>query len=55
MKGIKKLEKYNQVEEILRKKYQREDETDIRGTNIGAIDKMIEMVHLHEKSEDERI
>ena len=55
MKGIKKLEKYNQVEEILRKKYQREDETDIRGTNIEAIDKMIEMVHLHEKSEDERI
>lgn len=39
----------------IRKRYQREDESDPRGTNVGAMDKFIEMLYLHEKSNDPRI
>lgn len=39
-------------EEKIREKYQREDENDLRGTNIEAMDRFIEMLMLHEKSED---
>lgn len=42
-------------EEKIRKRYQREDESDARGTNVGAMNKFIEMLHLHEKNEDPRI
>lgn len=42
-------------EEEIRKKYQREDENDLRGSNVEAINRFIEMLHLHEKSEDSRI
>lgn len=43
------------TEEEIRKRYQREDESDSRGTNIEAMDRFIEMLKLHEKSEDSRI
>ena len=39
----------------IRKKYQRDDENDLRGTNVGAIDRFIEMLYLHEESKDTRI
>ena len=39
-------------EEEIRKKYQRDNENDLRGINIGAMDRFIEMLHIHEKSED---
>ncbi|MCI8384315.1 MAG: hypothetical protein HFJ33_05595 [Clostridia bacterium] len=39
-------------EEEIRKRYQREDESDLRGTNVGAMDRFIAMLQLHEKSED---
>ena len=42
-------------EEKIRKRYQRDDENDLRGTNVGAIDRFIEMLHLHEESNDIRI
>lgn len=42
-------------EEKIREKYQREDESDLRGTNVEAMDKFIEMLRIHEKSEDLRI
>lgn len=42
-------------EEEIRRKYQREDENDLRGTNVKAMDRFIEMLYLHEKSEDSRI
>lgn len=42
-------------EEKIRKKYQREDEKDLRGTNIKAMNKFIEMLSVHEKSDDSRI
>lgn len=42
-------------EEEIRKKYQREDESDLRGTNVGAMNRFIEMIHQHERSEDPRI
>jgi len=42
-------------EEEIRKKYQRADDTDLRGTNIEAMDRFIEMLYLHEKSEDPRV
>lgn len=42
-------------EEEIRKKYQREDDTDLRGVNIGAVDKFIEMLHLQEENKDLRI
>ncbi len=42
-------------EEEIRKRYQREDENDPRGTNIVAMDKFIQMLSLHEESKDFRI
>lgn len=39
----------------IRRKYQREDENDLRGTNVKAMDKFIEMLSLHEESTDSRI
>lgn len=36
-------------EEEIRKRYQREDENNSRGTNVGAMDRFIEMLNLHEK------
>lgn len=42
-------------EEEIRKKYQREDENDLRGTNVGAMNRFIDMLHLHENVEDSRI
>lgn len=39
-------------EEKIRERYQREDENDLRGTNIGAMDRFIEMLMLHEESEN---
>lgn len=42
-------------DEEIRKRYQREDENDLRGTNVGAMNKFIEMLHLHEECEDSRI
>ena len=43
------------TEEEIRKKYQREDESDLRGTNVEAMDRFIDMLKLHESSEDPRI
>ena len=42
-------------EEIIRKKYQREDENDPRGVNTEAMDRFIQMLRQHQKSEDPRI
>lgn len=42
-------------ESKIREKYQREDENDLRGTNVEAMNQFIEMLKLHEKSEDPRI
>ena len=42
-------------EKEIREKYQREDENDSKGTNVGAMDRVIEMLYLHEKNEDPRI
>ncbi len=42
-------------EQEIRLKYQRDDENDLRGTNILAMDRFIEMLKLHEKSDDLRI
>lgn len=42
-------------DEEIRKKYQRDDENDLRGTNVGAMDRFIEMLHLHERSTDSHI
>ena len=36
----------------IRKRYQREDKNDPRGINVEAMDRFIEMLHLHAKSED---
>lgn len=42
-------------DEEIRRKYQRDDKNDLRGTNVEAIDRFIDMLHLHERSEDPRI
>lgn len=42
-------------EQEIRKKYQRSDDSDPRGCNVGAINKFIEMLKLHEQSTDSRI
>ena len=42
-------------DEEIRKKYQRDDENDLTGTNVGAVDRFIEMLHLNERSTDSRI
>lgn len=43
------------TEQEIRKRYQRDDETDLRGTNRGAIDNLIEMLELHKNSSDEYV
>lgn len=40
------------TEQEIRKRFQRDDETDLRGTNIGAIDNLISMLELHKESSD---
>ncbi len=42
-------------EDYIRETYQRDNETDPRGKNVGAIDKLIQMLHLQEKSNDANI
>lgn len=42
-------------EEEIRKKYQREDPADLRGTNVGAMNRFIQMLQLHEKSKEPRV
>ncbi|MCI9063760.1 MAG: hypothetical protein HFJ17_04075 [Clostridia bacterium] len=42
-------------EENIRKKYQRDDENDKRGTNGGAIDNFIKMLEAHKESTDKNI
>lgn len=40
------------TEQEIRKHFQRDDETDLRGTNSGAIDNLISMLELHKESSD---
>ncbi len=40
------------TEQEIRKRFQRDDETDLRGTNSGAIDNLISMLELHKESSD---
>ena len=43
------------TEQEIRKKYQRDDETDLRGANAGAIDNLIGMLEIHKNSSDEYV
>lgn len=43
------------TEQEIRKKYQRNDETDLRGANVGAIDNFIGMLEIHKNSSDEYV
>ena len=38
------------TEQEIRKKYQRDDETDLRGANAGAIDNLIGMLEIHKNA-----
>lgn len=42
-------------EQEIRKRFQRDDENDMRGTNVGAIDNFISMLEAHKNSSDEYI
>ena len=42
-------------EEEIRKKYQRENESDARGTNVKAMDKFVQLLNQHKQSNDPRI
>ena len=42
-------------ESKIREKYQRNDEHNLKGTNVGAMDRFIEMLKLHENNDDSRI
>lgn len=43
------------TEQEIRKRYQRSDETDSRGTNIGAIDNFINMLNMHKNNSNEYV
>ncbi len=43
------------TEQEIRKRFQRDDETDLRGTNKGAIDNLIGMLELHKNSSNEYV
>lgn len=42
-------------EEEIRKKYQRENESDARGTNVKAMDKFVQLLNQHKQSNAPRI
>lgn len=44
-----------ELDDYIRKKYERTDENDIRGTNHGAIEKFISLMHLHENCKSPEI
>lgn len=42
-------------DEEIRKKYQRDEGNDLISTNVGAVNRFIEMIHVHERSKDSGI